>query len=207
MLGRHHAILLVGSYDWAISRLPLTYQKEGVDVLHTRGARMGIDEVRALIKEAYQSPLRDAMRTFVIAHDDITIEAQNALLKLLEEPPATAQFYIIVDRATKLIPTLRSRLVLEDTEARGEDGGVFLEFQKLGYKARLDMIANRMTKKDDAWALALMHGCESFAVGASHPELLTVLTDIRPYFERPGASKKMILEHIALTLPPSTSVR
>ena len=40
---------------------------------------------------------------------DMGIEGQNALLKVLEEPPEYALFLILTDNAEKLLPTVRSR--------------------------------------------------------------------------------------------------
>lgn len=40
---------------------------------------------------------------------DMRMEAQNALLKILEEPPAYGVFLLLTDNAEKLLPTVRSR--------------------------------------------------------------------------------------------------
>lgn len=42
---------------------------------------------------------------------DMNATGQNALLKLLEEPPAYAMFLLLTDSAEKLLPTIRSRCV------------------------------------------------------------------------------------------------
>lgn len=39
----------------------------------------------------------------------LTIPAQNALLKMLEEPPDSTSFYLTLNSATSLLPTIRSR--------------------------------------------------------------------------------------------------
>ena len=41
----------------------------------------------------------------------LTIPAQNALLKMLEEPPEDTTFYLTCDAATSLLPTIRSRCI------------------------------------------------------------------------------------------------
>lgn len=41
--------------------------------------------------------------------DHLTPPAQNALLKLLEEPPANTQFYLSCSSIVSLLPTIRSR--------------------------------------------------------------------------------------------------
>ena len=42
----------------------------------------------------------------------LTVPAQNALLKMLEEPPASTNFYLTCDSAASLLPTIRSRCTL-----------------------------------------------------------------------------------------------
>lgn len=44
--------------------------------------------------------------------DRLTIPAQNALLKMLEEPPEGTTFYLTCDAATSLLPTIRSRCLI-----------------------------------------------------------------------------------------------
>lgn len=42
----------------------------------------------------------------------LTVPAQNALLKMLEEPPAATSFYLTCNSATSLLPTIRSRCTI-----------------------------------------------------------------------------------------------
>ena len=52
----------------------------------------------------------------------ITVEAQNALLKLLEEPPVYAHFFLIIPSAHLLLPTVKSRLsMIRNTSWGGKD--------------------------------------------------------------------------------------
>lgn len=201
----HHALLLLGSFEWALSELPPHLQHEDTDVQHLTGGRMGIDDARALTSAAYQKPLSAPYRYFILGFREYTIEAQNALLKLLEEPPETAQFYIVIENHAKLLPTLLSRLVVEASESSvNEASSVHADartFMEASYTERLAIILDRTTRKDDVWAERIMDALEVYAEKESHIELMRILTDVRPVFSLPGASKKMILEHLALTLP------
>jgi hypothetical protein len=47
----------------------------------------------------------------------MTIPAQNALLKSLEEPPENTTFFLTTDRAASLLPTIRSRTVVTHLES------------------------------------------------------------------------------------------
>lgn len=194
----HHAQLLIGSYEWACTILPETFRHETGDVRHYRGVRMGIDEVRALSYEAYLTPMSNEKRTFVIAYAQLTIEAQNALLKLLEEPPKTAHFYIIVDREELLLPTVRSRLALLAREDIHVPDTEYQTFFDSSISERLAQIADRMTKKDDVWARAIIRAIEEKAYATKNMPVLTALDELRQFYDTQGASRKMILEHLAL---------
>ena len=70
----------------------------------------GIDEVRRLIEVARVMPMRDRYRVFILdeAHQ-LTAEAFNALLKLLEEPPAHVVFILASTARHKFPATILSR--------------------------------------------------------------------------------------------------
>lgn len=69
-----------------------------------------VDEVRAL-KAFFQLSAADGGRRVAIidAADELNGAAANALLKILEEPPAGAVLLLVCHRPAALLPTLRSR--------------------------------------------------------------------------------------------------
>ncbi len=201
----HPALLFEGTYEWALTVLPSVSRKEGPDVIHFVGARMGIDDVRKLIEAAHQTPLVESERHFILAFPEFTLEAQNALLKIVEEPPKTARIYIVTERKGALLPTLASRLLRAEREREegvGEiENDLFKEFTKASLKDKLTLIGDHATKKDDEWMHVIMNGLEITAEKSMNTPLMRAVTDLRPYFGTPGASKKMILEHLTLLLP------
>lgn len=71
-----------------------------------------IDQVRRLQQHAMLRAVRGRYKVFIIeAIDTATEEAQNALLKVLEEPPGDGVFILIAHRETPLLPTIVSRCV------------------------------------------------------------------------------------------------
>lgn len=71
-----------------------------------------IDQVRRLQQHAMLRAVRGRYKVFLIeAIDTATEEAQNALLKVLEEPPGDTVFILIAHRETPLLPTIVSRCV------------------------------------------------------------------------------------------------
>lgn len=71
---------------------------------------IGIDEVRAFRQFLSHTPAASPRRTALVsAGETLTDEAQNALLKIAEEPPPRALLILTVDDPESLAPTLISR--------------------------------------------------------------------------------------------------
>lgn len=197
----HHAYLLIGAVPWARAQIPEDDRTIGTDVALNVYERMGIDDARALIDLASRAPLTRPVRVFMIEAQGLTVEAQNALLKLFEEPSLTTRFYLIVPTADALLPTLRSRLLLLDTEAGSTElNEVTKVFLAASYAERLDMIADRAKRKDDAWMSALFAGLERYAHSTHNAAVMRDACMANAASKSAGASKKMLLEHLALSI-------
>src|SRR3989338_4704614 len=73
---------------------------------------ISIDQVRELKNHLWQKPLDNQYKLTIIEEADLlTIEAQNALLKILEEPPKKAIIVLEASSLKKLLPTIASRVV------------------------------------------------------------------------------------------------
>lgn len=82
-----------------------------IDLIEIDGASYGsVDNIRELIPQANLRSLSGNYRIFIIdeAHN-LSVSAQNALLKTLEEPPKNVVFILISTNPNKFIPTLYSR--------------------------------------------------------------------------------------------------
>jgi DNA polymerase III delta prime subunit len=80
-----------------------------------------IDHARELkLVHEMRPVINDGKKIFVISVDGITVEAQNALLKLLEEPAEYAHFFLIVPAVHLLLPTVQSRLSFVDVGKAGD---------------------------------------------------------------------------------------
>ena len=79
---------------------------------HTKPRSFTVDEVRRVRREAYISPNESEKRVFILANaENMGTEAQNALLKIIEEPPPHAVFILTVQDTGALLPTVLSRVV------------------------------------------------------------------------------------------------
>ena len=69
-----------------------------------------IDQVRDVIDRAGYRPFEGRRRVVIIDQaDGLVAQAQNALLKTLEEPPSASAFLLVTSRPDALLPTVVSR--------------------------------------------------------------------------------------------------
>lgn len=75
---------------------------------------IGIDEIRQqVISSIYDRPYSGDHKVYIIDDaDKMNIQAQNAILKTLEEPPSYAVLILITTNAARLLPTIISRCIV-----------------------------------------------------------------------------------------------
>lgn len=72
---------------------------------------IGIDEVRSIKHFLYQQPVFSRYRIVIIREaENLTPEAQSAILKIVEEPPEATLIILIARNENGLFPALSSRL-------------------------------------------------------------------------------------------------
>jgi len=112
-----------------------------IDIIEMDAAsNRGIEDVRNLKDKAYLSPSKLEYKVFIV--DEVhmmTKEAFNALLKLIEEPPAHTIFILCTTDASKIPDTVMSRLVKIDFR-KGDKKALKSSLQKIidGEKIDLD---------------------------------------------------------------------
>lgn len=206
----HHAVVLEGAGEsgvaWAKNYIRETLQLEieaNPDIQFIEQERFSIADARILKERASQSPF-GAKQVFVIISERILREAQNALLKLLEEPAANTHFVIIVPSRKVLLATVQSRLtyggrVLEDLQE--EDFAK--AFLKASIGERVQMLEPLVKKKERMRARNIVDALETqlHAEGVQdNQQGLREIAFVRQYLADTSSSLKMLLEHLALTL-------
>ena len=69
-----------------------------------------LDQIRDAIDKSAYRPFEGRKRVVIVDEADaLIVEAQNALLKTLEEPPSASMFVLVTSRPDVLLPTVRSR--------------------------------------------------------------------------------------------------
>lgn len=82
-----------------------------------------VDQVRRLRTEAYIRPNEANRKVFVIEDAQTMNEnAQNALLKVLEDGPQYLSFLLLTENAQQLLPTIRSRCEILSLSTHSDEG-------------------------------------------------------------------------------------
>lgn len=98
--------------DFFIIDLQRNIDKDGK--LKPDGKSISVYTVRAMIEKMQMSSMSGEWRVILIdSVDELNTAASNALLKLLEEPPAKTLFLLVVHQLASVLPTVRSRARVE----------------------------------------------------------------------------------------------
>ena len=82
-------------------------------------ASIGVDKIRGMIGDVYIRPITSDKKIFIIQNAHLlTTGAQNALLKVIEEPPAYAVFFLLCDSINPILSTILSRVTKIDIPPR-----------------------------------------------------------------------------------------
>lgn len=90
-----------------------------IGVVHEKPNSISIEEIRRqLVDDVFIKPYRGPYKIYIVNDaDKMTPQAQNALLKTIEEPPAYAIIMLLTNNIDGLLPTILSRCVRLDLKA------------------------------------------------------------------------------------------
>lgn len=217
-----HAYFFGGLAEEGIERSLAFVEKElslpisgNPDVAVMRYGLLSVDDAREIGDFARQAPVTGEKKAIVLSAGRFFHEAQNALLKLFEEPPEGTYLFLVVPSEGNILPTLRSRLQpLPGSRESGESeiATEFLEATKAGKQKVIDRILDRMkSDKDEEKRLAridarlLVEGLLRAAYEKERtPEMVAYLEDLSafvPILHESSAPLKPIFEHLMITLP------
>ena len=170
--------------------------------------QFGVDEAREIIDRASLKAM-SGKRAFVVVAPDMTREAQNALLKTLEEPAGgETLFFFILAAPETLLPTVRSRAQMlslgGDARADAVDVSLFLAADSA---KRIDMLKPLLDKdtddrRDTSAILAFLASLER-ALAQRSPKDRTGIAAVyraRRFATDKGALIKPLLEQVALLM-------
>ncbi len=83
-------------------------------ITHEKPGTIGVDDIRRQINtDVAIKPYSGPKKIYIVSEGEkMTVQAQNALLKTLEEPPEYAVILILTDNVNTLLPTILSRCVV-----------------------------------------------------------------------------------------------
>jgi len=213
----HHAYLIRGERIVIVKNLLESLEKDlniktqgNPDFWFKEFETLGIDDSRLLKELQSKTSMGDGKKFFVLAFDFITPEAQNALLKILEEPSLGTHFILVTSNSESLLPTLKSRLIILAEDNYSENKFEVEKFLKANKGDRLKIIKPMIDDKDKASAINFLNNLESkiFKLGDLASKLnkdqtfaLKEIIEAKKYLNQRGVSLKIVLEHICLITP------
>ena len=85
-----------------------------IHVTHEKPNTISVDDIRTQVNnDIVIKPYSSPYKIYIIPEADLlSVQAQNALLKTIEEPPAYAVIFLLTENAESLLPTIMSRCVM-----------------------------------------------------------------------------------------------
>lgn len=233
-MNQHHAFVIEAEAEegievaqaWVKEELGME-AKNNPDVVVQKYGLLSVEDARRVSELAAGKAFAGTTKVIIIAASRAYHEAQNALLKLFEEPPEGTYLFFILPSLGGLLPTLRSRVQILKSEARisksetrsakgmiyHTSSPVAEEFMKASKEKRSAMIKRITSGKDDEEkrelrdeAIAIVNGIEAVTymsgrTTSRHRELLEEIQILRAHLYDRSAPVRMILEHLSLVIP------
>ena len=190
------------------------------DIVILRYHVCSIDNARKVLSYASQTGT-SGQKLIVLASERLFHEAQNALLKVCEEPPQGTTLVLVVPSLGMLLPTLRSRLLLLPGTTSTADAGItasaeaFLHASSGEREKMVKKLLDRSKSDKDAEKQAARIEAQELISGITkavhrrwrakgekeYEVLLNELATFTPMLYERSAPLKLIFEHVLLTVP------
>lgn len=225
----HHFYVLVGNRNDIRDGLGVFFEDELSCPTHANPLyiekscdRLLIDDVKKIVDRSFVKTEKGKKMVFCLSFNNATLEAQNALLKVIEEPSESTFFFLVVPRADTLIPTVLSRAFLINAVA-GESGdgeGESVSGKNYSKQISLDLLN---TKKDIGQKMKIVDGVikkikeKKIERGAVREIVKNIIIELEKdvgqnlvalkslqkldsYAADPGSSAKLLLEKVVLSI-------
>lgn len=217
----HHAYFLVG--DRAAARAAIEELFSDIlkidiggnpNIRWIEAENFTIDEARALKSEHFLKSVGDTEHSFfIVSFNSIGLEAQQALLKVFEDPIAGSHFFVIASSLHGILPTLLSRFVVLHLPRTTPEISRAKKFAESQPPARFRQVKKITEEKDRSEAMLFLNELETFyakllrdggKIKNTDHTLASALKEIisaRDFLQNRSSSVKMLLENLALVLP------
>ena len=191
--------------------------EKGPDYTISEHVILTIDHVRAL-REWQNLSSVGKQKVYVLYTTFITAEAENALLKTLEEPVSDTHIILAMPKPEMLLPTLLSRVQVLIPENNTHGGVKKVEdFLKMTVGERLEFVKKMVEKSDDEYASAevrekavtFFDDLENYfagklkmnsEIGKKEAEKIESILKLKKYLYVPASSVRSLMETVALTI-------
>ncbi|MBI4136365.1 MAG: hypothetical protein HY481_02360 [Candidatus Vogelbacteria bacterium] len=211
----HHAYLLIGDRRELVARVKTLiegYESTGSESYWLERETLGIEDSRQLVERQSRKSWTGQRKFFILAAKNMTLPAQQALLKALEEPATGTHFFLICSDERDLLPTLKSRCQIVKSQPAVESAETrewARRFLSGTPNERLNFIRGAMNDEGEFVVAARLAEAVEMALHErllASPTLelvaaLTAIREARGYLADRSALPKLIFEHLALTLP------
>lgn len=177
---------------------------------------MGIEDVRDIQKKILLKPFKGKTKAVIIqAYENITPEAQNALLKVLEEPPANTIIIISTQKKELLLPTINSRCKIielknnnltlsKDEYAQYLNILISLSEEGIGYKLKLAQDISKSKEEAIVWlekmAIFVRKKLVESYNDPKYPNFLKTLQKTYTVIKSTNVSQRIALENLFLSV-------
>lgn len=213
--GLHHAYLIEGRAKDLLPKLMVFFETNlGIktsgnpDFWQGVFETIGIEEGRLIKERQSLTAFSQGVKIFVISAGGITHEAQNALLKVFEEPTPRTHFFLILPSAESLLPTFLSRLFRYVYGQKEEETDrLAAQFLSLLPAARLTLLKPIIDDKNKTSAVSFLGSLEKQLKNSKKDMTqndIFVFEEIiacRSYLHDRSPSVKLILEYLSLIVP------
>ena len=147
---KNSSIFIVNSIEDSLSKILAVYPIHQTRVIKNEEKdEFQIEQANKTLKEAYIAS--NEIKYLFLCGATFRVEAQNALLKILEEPPKNIVFILLVSSKNSLLPTIYSRLPYKNLKKVVEKDDIELNIKKLDLKDIYTFIKNsQKITKDEA---------------------------------------------------------
>lgn len=145
------------------------------------GSQITVGIVREIKKSVYLLPNEGDKKVYIIRDgQSMNVQAQNALLKFFEEPPASAVFFVLTDKREALLPTVISRGSLITLYPASNEKIIPWLKEKFPKKTNEEIIS----------AVNMCEGCPGKALALLDKRFTQIKSDVTEFADLIFASKK-----------------
>jgi len=171
---------------------------------------IGIEDIKLIQRNISLSPVKSSQKAYILWHaETLTIPAQNALLKTLEEPPRNTLIILLATQKESLLTTIISRCFIIDETAHDEKNISVIpqDLTSFSYDTNIGerlYIAQLYGKNKDtalAWIESIIQITRKDMVencSREHTAKIRLLQKTYTYINQTNTSPRLIIEHMLL---------